>query len=176
MPRKDITGKRFGKWVVLSATTSSATGQAMWLCRCDCGNIHPVHGSNLRRGGSTQCKACLIKTRTFEGGPHDRTRYVARYHALRHSSKVRNVPCIITKHQYEALLAQPCVYGGEVLPPSVGSGLDQKVAGLGYTIENSVRCCTRHNHMKGAALSYEHMLYLIQNFPELKPCSNKFLL
>lgn len=54
MPKfKDISGERFGRWLVLSKTDDEE--RAKWLCRCDCGNTGVVSGTVLRRGSSVSC-------------------------------------------------------------------------------------------------------------------------
>lgn len=54
MPNKiDLTGKRFGHWVVLYETR--VNNKIMWRCRCDCGKEKNVSGNNLRRGVSSSC-------------------------------------------------------------------------------------------------------------------------
>lgn len=35
---EDIIGKRFGRLVVVKRTINYPTGQAQWICQCDCGN------------------------------------------------------------------------------------------------------------------------------------------
>ena len=54
MRRIDLTGKRFGKLVVLEFYDNK-WGGARWLCKCDCGSITIVSGSNLRYGHTTSC-------------------------------------------------------------------------------------------------------------------------
>ena len=49
----DLTGRRFGKWEVLSYS-----GNRKWECRCDCGAIHQVFGRNLLMGKSSSCAKC----------------------------------------------------------------------------------------------------------------------
>jgi len=63
--RKDISGKRFGKLVVVSPAGSDKNG-AKWLCECDCGNTSIVRGKNLRRGltGSCGCDRGVSRRRT----------------------------------------------------------------------------------------------------------------
>ena len=55
---EDLTGKRFGKWVVLrrdlSDNQNSKRG-ARWICRCDCGTEKSVLGYSLKFGRSTSC-------------------------------------------------------------------------------------------------------------------------
>lgn len=57
----DLTGKRFGHWLVLIRTTNSKIGHPRWLCRCDCGREKIVQGGNLRNGGSKSCQNCQNK-------------------------------------------------------------------------------------------------------------------
>ncbi len=55
----DNTGKRFGRWRVLSSSHQHPTaGNWLWNVICDCGAESVVEGSSLRRGESTQCKSC----------------------------------------------------------------------------------------------------------------------
>lgn len=58
----DLTGKRFGKLVVIERaedykyiTKNKETMQPRWLCKCDCGNITIAQGGNLRNGNTTNC-------------------------------------------------------------------------------------------------------------------------
>lgn len=54
--RHDLSGKRFGRWTVLSIHSErSASDGAMWLCRCDCGTERPVKALSLRSGTSQSC-------------------------------------------------------------------------------------------------------------------------
>ena len=55
----DLTGQRFGKWTVVSrADNAKSSGNARWLCRCECGAESVVPGTMLRSGRSTMCRAC----------------------------------------------------------------------------------------------------------------------
>lgn len=55
---KNILGEVFGSWVVLRKLQKNTSGNMMWECRCLCGNIHEVSGSDLRIGRSTRCVTC----------------------------------------------------------------------------------------------------------------------
>jgi len=73
-PRRitDVSGKRFGRWIVLALHPErSRGGAAMWFCRCDCGTERVVSGNRLRNGGSTSCgcaaRDALIKRNTKHG-------------------------------------------------------------------------------------------------------------
>lgn len=50
----DLTGKRFGRLVVVSRAENK--GQlSRWNCVCDCGNTTIVYSNNLRRGFTQSC-------------------------------------------------------------------------------------------------------------------------
>lgn len=52
----DITGKRFGRLVVLKDSGKrTPSGGTLWLCRCDCGEIRIVWSHALRHGTTKSC-------------------------------------------------------------------------------------------------------------------------
>lgn len=53
----DITGKRFGRLIVLKRS-GSRHGEAGWLCQCDCGNEKIIPGYTLKHGKTRSC-GCL---------------------------------------------------------------------------------------------------------------------
>lgn len=50
--KSDLTGQRFGRWIVVRYSHSNG---AHWLCRCDCGTEKTVAGGSLRNGSSKSC-------------------------------------------------------------------------------------------------------------------------
>lgn len=52
----NLQDRVFGKWVVIDYF-----GNEYWNCLCECGQIHKVHGANLRRGLSRGCPRCRHK-------------------------------------------------------------------------------------------------------------------
>ena len=68
----DLTGKTFGRWSVVKRAENSPQGQAMWLCRCECGNERAMLSILLRRGISRSCGCLhrddLVKRNTVHGG------------------------------------------------------------------------------------------------------------
>lgn len=58
--RIDLTGRRVGRWVVVSFAYSKKY-QAFWLCHCDCGTERTVRAGNLLRGLTTSC-GCSHRT------------------------------------------------------------------------------------------------------------------
>lgn len=57
---KDLTGKRFGKLMVLERSENK-NGRTYWKCRCDCGNEINVIASNLLRGNTKSCGCSSIE-------------------------------------------------------------------------------------------------------------------
>lgn len=63
----DLTGKKFGKWVVICRVTNDRFGQTRWLCKCDCGKEKEVARRSLLSGESKSCgcsfREFLLKTK-----------------------------------------------------------------------------------------------------------------
>ena len=55
MAVKDLTGMRFGRYTVIRRVENDKHANAVWLCRCDCGNEKAVVGSALRKGAVVSC-------------------------------------------------------------------------------------------------------------------------
>lgn len=51
----DLINQKFGKLIVIQRDGSDSRGEAKWLCKCECGNIISVLGSNLRTGHTQSC-------------------------------------------------------------------------------------------------------------------------
>jgi len=53
---KDITGQRFGRLVAVQKTNlRTPGGNALWICKCDCGNTKLASGTALRYGSPRSC-------------------------------------------------------------------------------------------------------------------------
>ena len=55
---EDLTGRRFGRWIVIKRIVNNKYGHPRWLCKCECGEIRPVLSANLLKGKSKSC-SCL---------------------------------------------------------------------------------------------------------------------
>jgi len=58
----DLTGKRFGKLIVIKKNGKDKFRQNMWLCKCDCGNYVTVRAYSLKN--NTRSCGCLQKELT----------------------------------------------------------------------------------------------------------------
>ena len=56
----DLTGKRFGRLVVIEPTKKRQNGGVVWKCKCDCGNIHYAPTRFLNSNEIKSC-GCLRK-------------------------------------------------------------------------------------------------------------------
>ncbi len=54
----DLTGRRFGKLLVLGRAERDSRGRTRYLCKCDCGNETIVQSSYLKLGDTKSC-GCL---------------------------------------------------------------------------------------------------------------------
>jgi hypothetical protein len=63
---RDLTGQRFGRWLVLEIAGRSAERGAVWSCVCDCGVKRAVAAKAMVAGDSQSC-GCLGKERRLEG-------------------------------------------------------------------------------------------------------------
>jgi hypothetical protein len=51
----DLTGQRFGFWLVQNIGNKQTNGQTQWNCICECGIQKLVTSNSLRGGNSTSC-------------------------------------------------------------------------------------------------------------------------
>src|SRR5215469_15916180 len=55
-PLDDLTGRKFGKWVVLPRDDFESSNQHhKWLVQCECGKLRLIAGQDLLNGQSTSC-------------------------------------------------------------------------------------------------------------------------
>ena len=69
---KDETGNTYGRLVVISYAgtidrTNNKSKDALWLCRCSCGNEKVIPASSLR-GGTTKSCGCLARELSSQRG------------------------------------------------------------------------------------------------------------
>ena len=78
---KNLTGKRFGRLVVIKETKKRARNRCVvWECKCDCGRTTFVQTFYLRSGGTKSCgclrreiteeNAKVFRKATFKEGTH----------------------------------------------------------------------------------------------------------
>lgn len=70
--RIDLSGKRFGKLLVLGFA-AKRLGHALWNCQCDCGTISTHWSASLRRGHSRSCGCWRGELVSIGKGRHRRS-------------------------------------------------------------------------------------------------------
>lgn len=68
----DLIGQKFTRLTVVGRAPNAESGNARWLCRCVCGELRHVAGSDLRSGQQKSC-GCLAAERRWRRN-HDRLR------------------------------------------------------------------------------------------------------
>ena len=68
----DLTGKRFGRLVVLERYNQIYTNDHIhWKCKCDCGKESIHRGMILRQGSCNSCGCLALESRTTHGRSED---------------------------------------------------------------------------------------------------------
>jgi hypothetical protein len=167
MGTSDLTGKRFGRLVVVSKTEPNRHKQSRWVCKCDCGKeTIRVHAS-LMNGDVRSC-GCLQKESRFL--PGDEGSFNQVFYIYKHNADKREIEFSLTKEEFRSISSKMCKYcGSEPKPryarniksvdaiPYVYNGIDRVENTLGYVASNCVPCCSLCNYMK-RELSTEEFL------------------
>ena len=67
-PIDDLTGRKFGKWVVLPRNDSELNYRdCKWLVQCECGRLRLVAGQDLLNGRSSSC-GCASRRKNRDNG------------------------------------------------------------------------------------------------------------
>lgn len=67
MQKIDLTGKRYGRLIVVGEEGKDKAGHLKWQCKCDCGNMTVVSGTNLKSGRIKSC-GCLLAETIYKHG------------------------------------------------------------------------------------------------------------
>ena len=63
--RLEITGKRYGRLVVVCENGRAPSGQILWECACDCGGVAVTTSTKLKSGHTQSC-GCYARLRRSE--------------------------------------------------------------------------------------------------------------
>lgn len=58
----DLTGRIFGKWIVLKRLENDKWNMTKYLCRCECGHEKDIYAKHLNSGDSNGCHKCSVKS------------------------------------------------------------------------------------------------------------------
>jgi hypothetical protein len=75
MPRfSDLTGRRFGRLVVVGLAERTRRHKIRYLCKCDCGELKSIDANGLRAGNNLSC-GCLRTENRIRHGMHQHPLY-----------------------------------------------------------------------------------------------------
>jgi hypothetical protein len=182
-----ILGNKFGKWTVLDLDVDSADKNYIkFICKCDCGKTKSVYKHHLTSNQSTSC-GCSRKNRSNWKPRKDIKKnggsgFNYYYSTYKRNAKKRSLSFELTKDDFFKLTKGDCNYcgskpknevkysGKKNTPPYICNGVDRVNNKKGYTIENSVSCCSICNRAK-KDLSLEEFNEWIKN---IKPKKDYF--
>lgn len=187
-PRNDITGQIFNDLTVLEwlgfkefPKEKGGKRRSIYRCQCKCGNLCEVDQSCLKSSNVKSCGCRLLIKHSYKGVHYSTISYV--FNNYKQSAKNNNRVFELNRDQFEKLITSNCYYCG--LPASIKresyntvdkepffyNGIDRKDNTIGYTLGNSVPCCTKCNFLK-KDYSEEEFLELIKRIYEWKIKSN----
>jgi len=151
----DLTGKRFGEWLVLRKSVIRRYGKPSWFCRCSCGTykVFPRTELTKKTKPSTNC-GCVSKRL-----PRGEAAFNHLYGNYRLSANGRGLTFQLNRELFRMLVTSTCFYCG-VGPQKVYAknrcsngnftynGIDRVDNKVGYVEGNVVPCCYDCNHAK----------------------------
>lgn len=181
MKIKDITGKRFGKLVVISVDTLKK-GQYYWKCKCDCGTEKIIQGGHLRSGHTTSCGCSWYKygkdNATWKGHKEISMRF---YKSIIYNAQSRKLDfnisieylwdLFIKQSRLCALSGLPLVFGANNGKVEGTASLDRINSSMGYIVGNVQWVHKTVNNMKWD-MSQEYFLQLCKTISEYHKIKN----
>jgi hypothetical protein len=168
---ENLIGQKFGRLTVVERAPRPRmvrSGEARWLCRCECGGMVSVASGSLKSSGVRSCGCLLIEVTSKSPGEASFNTLYSRY---RHAAKVRRLPFDLTKDQFRSITQRHCHYCG-VEPKQatvikvrhngdyIHNGIDRIDSNIGYTVANSAPCCKACNLAKGNMTVAEFLAWL----------------
>jgi hypothetical protein len=152
MRNKNNPPKWIGKKIEMLTVLDFDKNTGKYKCVCDCGNETHVATANLNNNKTKSC-GCYIKKdlqKTLERSVFSRYKTTA---------KKKNLEFNLKYYEFKKISESPCAYCGEI--GSIKNihkkynqfnyfcnGIDRVDNSKGYTLENSVACCSWCNSMK----------------------------
>jgi hypothetical protein len=164
----DLSGKKFGKLLVIKRVENNEFGKAQFLCRCDCGNQKNIVGASLYNGWTKSC-GCLH--RDLMSLPEGEGAFNVLFEGYKYRANRLKISFCITKSLFAKLTKMSCYYCGiepnqrKVVSNGNGiyiyNGLDRVDSMIGYEERNVVPCCGTCNKAK-MAMSREDFLSWVE--------------
>lgn len=166
-----VVGEKYNSWTVVSGPIVHKGKSGYWNVQCECGTNKVCDGYTLVKGTSKRCRQChnkRIGKLNRQPGDYVAARQAYGSHVTK--AKRRGLANELDFSTYYELSKQNCLYCGQ--PPQPGywtnskyrqewqegfthNGIDRFDNSYGYTIANSVPCCTRCNRAKNDMSVYQ---------------------
>lgn len=182
IPHRDLIGQKFGKLTVLDIKKITPKSYVIYNCECLCGNKRRIYKSELVSGKKEHCGCDNKKKRDYKPRNDIKNEGMSGfnyyYSTYKRNAKKRNKCFLLTKDDFFILTKQRCFfcdtlpnnkikYSGKSkhVPYYICNGVDRLDNNLGYTIENSVPCCSICNRAKGTLKqdTFEKWIDFIRN-------------
>jgi hypothetical protein len=186
---KDLTGQRFGRLVAVELTDERDHGNAVWICRCDCGSTIRLSPANFRSG--TKSCGCIGRGshgRSFiRGGVGSRQagakplihqeelNFRDLYSNYRYGATRRGYTWSLSHSEFAELTKLDCHYCGA--PPEqtfvgrrghtdgqpyIYNGVDRVDNERGYEMNNVIPCCGTCNVAKMGRDYHEFTAWILR--------------
>jgi hypothetical protein len=180
--RYNLLDKQFGRLTVTAFAGRRYRGKskskfdAMWECRCQCGNTSTVKGSALRHGATSSCGCAgreITQRRTLL--PDGEAIKRAAWRAVTYGAKRRGITVTIPEGVFREIVEMPCTYCGarasqrrkrQLRNAPLQDGvwetntIDRIDNNLGYIPGNVASACYTCNMAKGTLSVAEFKLWL----------------
>lgn len=151
---KNITGLRSGKLVAQFPVGNDKHRNKIWKCLCDCGGVKEVRSSLLIKQKVKTCGCSGKHSQKLLPGEASFNELFNRYQT---QAKNRGHVFELTKEQFRDYTTSLCFYCGSPPQNKISNsknnpyfynGIDRKDNTKGYTLSNTVPCCTICNRAK----------------------------
>lgn len=161
-PKKDLTDQVFNDLTIIEwlgfKEFPKGKRRSIYKCQCKCGNFCEVDQSCLKSSNVKSCGCRIKEGKAYKGIHYSTISYILNNY--KQSAKKKDRLFELSRKELEKLILSNCYYCG--LPPSTKrdsynnrdkeafyyNGIDRKDNNKGYTVENSVSCCTECNFLK----------------------------
>lgn len=161
----NLTNLKVGRLTVLKEVGKIKNGinayLRLWNCLCECGKYVNIRSTHLVQGRVKSCGCLASETaRQRVSLPPGESGFNALYKRYQDSAKDRDFEFSLSKDEFKNLTKLDCFYCG-CKPESlcyaqkrpnftayIYNGVDRKNNNEGYTLNNSVACCTQCNYLK----------------------------
>ena len=160
-------------WVNVIETNQRKRGSVILECTCECGNIQLFTKSNFQKIKNNICRCNLTTSRMLPFGEAAKRQC---YKAYKHNATRAGREFSLTEIEFHEITQKDCYYC-EAQPSIISkpgnykkqindtgsylrNGIDRKNNEIGYTLENSLPCCTICNRAKKDMVFEDFMVWI----------------